>query len=220
MRLVNPARSVTFGGSDGVLALTINAAEEYGTHPRAGNDPWVHLLVEQPLVAAPKLGDLTALRLHLEARRLHARLTSDAGYDPRIHAAQFQIFITVQNLNKESPGYGNYLWFGVPIFDNRKRVVSTYSAPDFGGTGKFIHTPGSEHFTRGSTHDEGWVAFDAELLPLINEGMVAARNKGFLKGLDEAQLFRVTAFNMGWEVPGTFDVGMQVRKLSLISELR
>ncbi len=147
-------------------------------------------------------------------------MASEAGYDPRIHAAQFQIFITVQDLNKDSPDYGNYLWFGVPIFDNRKRVVSTYSAPDFGGTGKFIHTPGSERFTKGSTHDEGWVVFDAELLPLVREGLAAAHGRGFLKGLDEAPSFRVTAFNMGWEVPGTFDVGMQVRKLSLVSESR
>jgi hypothetical protein len=30
-------------------------------------------------------------------------------------AAQFLAYLTVQNLNRQSPGYGDYLWFGVQM---------------------------------------------------------------------------------------------------------
>ena len=219
-RLANPARSLSFGGDDGILTLAVNAAAEYGDRPRGKSDPWVHLLVEQPVAKPPRLGDLTALRLHLEARRIRARLVREADYDPGLHAAQFQLFLSVQNLEKGSPGFGNYLWFGIPIYDNRHRMIPDYAAPDFGGTGKFIYTPGTRHFTTGSTHDEGWVTFDAELLPLIREGLATARAKGFLKDSAEEGLFRIAALNLGWEVPGTFDVEMQVRRFSLAATRR
>jgi len=219
LRISTPARSVTFGDG-GILTLAMNAGIEYGGHPRAAADPWVHLLVQQPVATLPRLGDLSALRLHVEARRVRARLVLGDGYDPQIHAAQFLIYITVQNLEKDSPGYGSFLWFGVPVFDNRNRKSETYAAPDFGGTGKFIYTPGSTNFTSGSTHDDGWVRFDADLLPLMREGLAAARARGFLKGLEGDAQFRVAALNMGWEVPGSFDVEMHVRGLSLTAASR
>ncbi len=214
-QLKNQARSVSFG--DGVLSLAVNAAVEYGERPRRAEEPWVHLLVEQPIVEQPRLDELATLRLHCEARRVRSELVRTDGYDPRLHAAQFLIFLSVQNLEKGSPGFGDYLWFGVPVYDNRYRTSSTYAAPDTAGSGKYIYTPGSEHYTSASTHEEGWVTFDADLLPLIREGLATARAQGFLKGLEDDGLFRIAAINMGWEVPGTFDVEMQIRRLSLLS---
>ncbi len=217
-QLKNQARSVSFG--DGVLSLAVNAATEYGERPRLENDPWVHLLVEQAIATQPCIGQLAILRLHCETRRIRSELARADGYDPRIHAAQFLIFLSVQNLEKGSPGFGDYLWFGVPVYDNRHRTSSTYAAPDTAGAGKYIYTPGSEHYTSASAHDEGWVTFDADLLPLIREGLATARSQGFLKGLEDDGLFRIATIKMGWEVPGTFDVEMQVRRLSLHSTTR
>ncbi len=214
VRLANAARAVAFGGEDGILSLAVHASAEYGDRPRAKGEPWVHLLVEQPIAALPRLGGLASLRLHVEARRVRALLVREAGYDPRVHAAQFQIFLSVQNREKGSPGFGDYLWFGIPVYDNRHRTHRTYAAPD-SGTGKFIYTAASENFTRDSTHDDGWVTFDGELLPLIREGLSTARARGFLKESADESLFRIAALNMGWEVPGTFDVDMEIRRFSL-----
>ena len=219
VRVANAGRELGFGGDDGILSLAVHASAEYGDRARARGEPWVHLLVEQPVATLPRLAGLASLRLHVEARRGRADLVREAGYDPRHHAAQFQIFLSIQNRERGSPGFGDYLWFGIPIYDNRTRTHRTYAAPDT-GTGKFIYTAASEHFTRGSTHDDGWVTFDGELLPLIREGLAAARAKGFLKESADEALFRVAALNMGWEVPGTFDVAMQVRRLSLAATPR
>jgi hypothetical protein len=214
VRLANEGRGLAFGGADGILLLAVNASAEYGNRPRAKGEPWVHLLVEQPIATLPRLAGLASLNLHVEARRGRAVLAREAGYDPHLHAAQFQIFLSIQNREKGSPGFGDYLWFGIPIHDNRARAHRTYAAPDT-GTGKFIYTAASEHFTRDSTHDDGWVVFDGELLPLIREGLAAARAKGFLKESADEAVFRIAALNMGWEVPGTFDVEMEIRRLSL-----
>jgi hypothetical protein len=216
-RLATAARSVAFG--DGVLSLAVNAAAEYGDRPRKDGEPWPHLLVQQPIVAQPRLNELATLRLHCEARRVRSERGHSEGYDPRLHAAQFLIFLSVQNLEKESAGFGDYLWFGVPVYDSRHRTSSTYAAPDTAGSQKYIYTPGTERYTSGSTHDEGWVTFDADLLPLIHEGLTTARAQGFLKGLEDDGRFRIAAINMGWEMPGTFDVEMQVRNFSLLATL-
>ncbi len=214
VRLANEGRAVAFGGEDGILSLAVNASAEYGDRPRAKGEPWVHLLVEQPVVTLPRLAGLAGLRLHVEARRIRAVLARSDGHDPNLHAAQFQIFLSVQNREKGTPGFGDYLWFGIPVFDNRHRTHRTYAAPD-SGTGKFIYTAASEHFTRDSTHDDGWATLDADLLPLILEGLATARARGFLKESADESLFRIAALNMGWEVPGTFDVDLQIRRLSL-----
>lgn len=214
VRLANEGRALAFGGAEGFLSLAVNASAEYGDRPRARGEPWIHLLVEQQVASLPRLASLASLRLHVEARRIRAVLARETGHDPRLHAAQFQIFLSVQNREKGSPGFGDYLWFGIPIYDNRHRVHRTYAAPD-SGTGKFIYTAASEPFTRGSTHDDGWVVFDGELLPLIREGLATARARGFLKESADESLFRIAALNMGWEVPGTFDVELEIRRLSL-----
>lgn len=217
IRLANPGRTLVFGGDDGVLSLGVNAAAEYADRPRAKGEPWVHLLVEQPIDAAPRIGDLSSCRFHLEARLVKAALVRPDGHDPRIHAAQFQVFLTVQYVEKGKPGHGDYLWFGIPVYDNRRRTSPAYAAPDSGGTGKFIYTAASERFTAGSAHDDGWVTFEADVLPMIRDGLAAARGRGFLRDLGDDTVFRITSLNMGWEVPGTFDVEMQVRRMSLVA---
>jgi hypothetical protein len=217
VRLTNAARSVSFGGDDGCLALAVNAGAEYGDRPRAAGEPWVHLLVEQKVEGLPRLGDLAALRFRVEARRLRTVLARPDGLNPRIHAAQFQVFLTVQNREKGSPGFGNYLWFGVPVYDNRWRMRPVHAARELAGAGKFIYLPSSDRFTRGSTHNAGWVTFDADVLPLIREGLSAARAKGFLTEQASDDGLRIAGLNLGWELPGSYDVEMQVRGLSLVA---
>jgi hypothetical protein len=217
IRLANTARTLVFGGPDGTLALAVNTGEEYDGKGRAKGRPWVHMLVQQKIEARPCLGDLKTLRLQFEARRIRCKALSRPQQDPNSQAAQFLLFLTIQNQEKDSPGFGDFLWFGVPIFDNRYRTSNTYAAKDFAGSGKFIFTPGSPNYTSGSLHNPGWVMFRAELLPLIREGLATAQRQGFLKNSSEKH-FRVAGINMGWEVPGVFDVEVHVRKLHLTAE--
>lgn len=214
----NSAKAIRFGqtsGADADLRLSLNTEVEYGAHARKAGDPWVHLLVEQQFESSPALDELTSARLHVEARLAHSQNLHHGDYSPDLHAAQFQIFFTVQNLNRQSPGYGDMLWFGIPIYDNRDRFPKAFKAQDFGGTAKFIYTPDGKTFSSNSAHDGKWITIHKDLLPLMREALQTAWAGGFLKDSRDLGDYHIGGMNMGWELPGTFDVQMQVRRLSM-----
>jgi hypothetical protein len=77
------------------------------------------------------------------------------------------------------------------------------------------HPPSSVEFTTDSTHDGVWVTFVQGVLPLMCEGLAAGWQRGFLPSSRELADYRVTGVFIGWEVPGIFDVELQLRNLSL-----
>lgn len=211
----NLAKAVALRSRRGELTLAVNSAVEYGPRARTAADPWVHLLAEQEFAAPACLGDICNARLRVEARLLHATNLHRGDYSPDRHAAQFQIFFIVQNRNRQSPGFRDYLWFGVPLYDDRHRFPQEFKARDFGGTAKFIFTAGGKTFAERSTHDGQWVTVDKDLLPFLREALATAWARGFLAGSREIGDYCLTGMNLGWEVPGTFDVAMEIRRLSL-----
>jgi len=217
-RWANAAKAVTTGEAgtaEADLALGVDARVEYGGRARAGDEPWVHLLVEQAFADPPALASLGSARLRLAARLIRSEMTRTGDYSPGLHAAQFQMFLTLQNRNRASPGFGRLLWFGIPLYDDRARFPPEHKAQDTGGTGMFIFTPRGETFTDRSAHDRQWINVDAELRPLFHQALEAAWAHGFLRESREPVDYFVTTTNIGWEVPGLFDVEMQVRGLSL-----
>ncbi len=211
----NAAKTIAVRTRAGELTLAVNSREEYGATARKKTEPWVHLLIEQEFVSANRLAELSAVPLHVEARLLRSTNLHQGDYSTDRHAAQFQIFFTVQNRKRQSPGCGDLLWFGVPIYDNRDRFPKAFKAQDFGGTAKYIFTPGGETYSAQSTHDGKWITIEKDLLPLMREALAAAWAHGFLKDSHDLADYGIGGMNMGWEVPGTFDVAVQVRKLSL-----
>ena len=215
----NAAKRVCLGatGSAGAdLSLGVNAGVEYaGSARKSPAEPWVHLLVQQEFEQPPSLADLASCRFHVEARLTHSKLIRTDDYTPSRHAAQFLIYLTVANRNPRSPGYRQYFWFGIPLYDDRERIVPAYQAPDFGGTQMFIYTLSSDVFTKQSTHDGQWVTFAKELLPLMRKGLASSWQHGFMADSRNIEDYRVTGIVIGWEVPGIFDVELQLRKLSL-----
>jgi hypothetical protein len=218
VRYANPGKVVTIGlpGTEGGdLSLAVNASAEYGTRPREEGDPWVHLLTQQVFDNPPSLAELRACRLHVGMRLKQSRLVTPEGYSPARHAAQMQIFLTISNRKTGSPGYGQYLWFGVPLYDNRERLPSGFKAQDRGDTKMFIYTLAAADVTSESAHDGKWVTIDKDLLPLLREALQVAWSRGFLKDSTDFVDYRIGGAFVGWEVPGIFDVDAQVRDFSL-----
>ena len=79
----------------------------------------------------------------------------------------------------------------------------------------FIYTLSSDVFAKASTHDGDWVTFAADLRSLLEEGLKAGWKAGFMSGSRELADYRLTGIFIGWEVPGIFDVEIQIRNLSL-----
>ena len=221
----NVAKQVGLGAARGGtrreafdLALGVNGSVEYARGARRAGQPWVHLLVEQHADDPPALDRLVSLRFHIEARLTRFYHPPAAPADPRIHAAQFQAFLTVQNRNRQSPDFNRLLWFGIPIYDNRARQPRGHAARDT-GTGMFIYTPAGSVFTHQSAHDGHWITIDRDVLPLIKKGLHTAWQRGFLIQSRQLADYRITSLNLGWEVPGVYDVLMQVRGLRLVARV-
>ena len=217
VRFGNVAKSLTLGragSSDADITFAMEGSAEYGTRARKQNEPWVHLLVEQGFTDPPAIQDISSARLRISAKLLRSVLHRTPDYSPGIHAAHIQLFLTIQNLNTKSPGYGDFLWFGVPLYDDRERIPSPCMIlDDF--TRKFIYTPDAGVFTSESTHDKQWVTIDRDILPIILHGLRTAWQHGYLAASHDLADYRIAGVNLGWEVPGIFDVAAQVRDLSL-----
>lgn len=203
------------GVDEADVELEVLASVEYGNRARKADEPWVHLLLEQAIDGAPSLAELGRARFRAEARLVGSKLHRTDDYSPSRHAAQFQVFLALQNTNPSSPGKGRLLWFGIPLYDDRHRVPPEHKTRDTGGTDMFIFTPRGDVYTARSAHDGGWISVDHDVAPLLREGLSEAWSKGFLVESRNLADYRVSSINLGWEVPGLFDVTMKLRGLSL-----
>ncbi|MCY2931163.1 MAG: hypothetical protein NTV86_17065, partial [Planctomycetota bacterium] len=205
-------------GDDADVVLGVDARKEYRGQPYRKGTPWVHLLLEQELAPSPPLAGLRELRFSATFRLLKDQPLTGAAVDPAIHenVAQFQAYITVGNRNRASKGYGDYLWFGVPFYDNRYPSSPGGAMPDV-GTGKFIYSPPTSVFTAAISSQGQWVTIDHDVLPLMLAGLEKARAQGFLLNSRDLWDLGVGSINIGWEMPGARDSAMQLRDLSLLA---
>lgn len=228
VRFSDEAKAVVFGplGADQAdLILALDATREYGKRSPQPGDPWPHLLVERRLIRHPGVTDLAAVRFQIQYRLLKARADERPGWNDRRHTAQFVFYVTVQNLNRDSTGHGDYLWFGLLLYDRRHRFPHAYAAKDVGspkkkGTGKFIFQPDFKRLTQHSPHDGDWVTIDADLLPIMREALDAAWQRGYLQDSKDRADYRLGGMNMGWEITGPIDAAVQVRGLNLKARMK
>ncbi|MBP8950824.1 MAG: hypothetical protein KBI47_00425 [Armatimonadetes bacterium] len=213
----NRGKSIIFGEPETSLAdlsLGVNAVAEYGDHLRVPPEPWPHLLVSQELDGMPRLVDCSRLLFRLEVKLLKCEPGPHEGIVRNRHAAQFVGFITVQNRNRAAQGYGDFLWFGIPVYDNRMEFAKPFMAPDQAHR-KFIYTPGGEAYMDRSVHTGEWTTLAADLVPLIRRGLEEAWSRGHLPTSRNIEDFRLTGFSLGWEAPGPYEAAIQIRNLSI-----
>ena len=218
IRFSNQAKSVTLGkpgSKDADISLAVHGGVEYGKRARKSGEPWVHLLLQQEIEHPPALTEIQSVQFHIEVRLKSSQKVDTSDYSPGLHAAQFQVFFSVQNRNRQSAGYGEYLWFGIPLYDDRHEFPLAHKTKDTGGTNMFIFTPAGETYTSQSAHAKEWITVEKDVLPLMREGLQLAWTRGFLQDSQSLADYRIAGMNIGWEVPGIFDVELQVRHLSL-----
>jgi hypothetical protein len=199
------------------LTLGVDSRAEYGGRLRASPaEPWVHLLVQQAIQNAPPLASLASVRLRLEVRLREAETFRPQDYTPDRHAAQFQVVLTLNNVRQDSAGFGDYLWFVVPVYDDRHESPPAYVAQDFAVTnGKLIFNPGAAAVGLKPLRPGAWQTLDCDLRPWLEQALAAAWARGYLTGSREPADYRIAHLNLGWEVPGLNRVAMEVRGLSL-----
>ncbi len=234
-QLENRSKRFTVDSGRGVVEMGLFASACYD-RPRAQGEYWPHLLISCPFTdtGAPdghcRVEHIKKLTLNLDCKLLHYD-DRHPGADPALHAAQFLLHIIVQNLTLGDDGYGDMLWFGVPIFDNRREIITEHYSRDGGkpdASGKFIFTmaheavrPRESTFYRNGApaagDDTATVPTRVDLIPWIHYAFQLARKNGFMQSTSFRDL-HVSGMNLGWEMPGTYDAVMRVSNLSLIAE--
>jgi len=205
-------------GVGGDLVLDIRGKAEYGEHVRQAGESWPHLLIEQDATSIHRLSDLASVDLAIDLRLLSFEDHMPADqFDPGLHAAQFQLFFIVRNVNPDSPDHNNYIWFGVPFFDSRHDIPPAYMAPDVGkddATGKFIYTLDGREVNTTPMKKRQWTRVGKDLLPYIRQGLTAAAERGYLKSPNPED-FAVVNMNLGWEIPGAYNAAVQLKNLKI-----
>lgn len=219
IRFADRSKAVTFvprDSGDYEMVLELNSAAEYDRLRRQG-EPWPHLLASQRTAVRPPLSSLGSLTFHVECRLLRAKEERQEGWSTHLHGGHFVATLSVGNGNRQSPGHGDFLWFGIPIYDTRCRIPKPHFAPDRTHR-KFIYDPGGAAYTDQSLHDGQWVTIDRDLLPMIRQGLETAWQRGFLAQSRQLDGFGIDSFSVGWEMPGIVDGAIRMRCLSLVGK--
>lgn len=217
-----PAKVVEINSIDGSIYLESNCQVEY-EKPRVKTDPWVHLLLEQSFDSNGNdlvfVKDLQSLLIEANYEIVKFEDCMGEAADPSVHAAQFVWFITVQNRNKDSKGYGKYIWFGIPLWDNRSagQTTDVYSAHDK-GTDTLIYSMGSSSYlyaTDGLMPVVGQKACArVDALDIIKTAFDDAKSKGYLSDTNYEDL-AFGGTNFGFEMPGTYNIAASIDDIGI-----
>lgn len=203
-----------------IFNMEVFASKEY-IAPRKPGQNWPGLLLAQQFDHQLHLISINALWLKMDARLMYASNKMGNAYNPSIHTAQFTVFLTIQNKNSSSSDYGDFFWFGLPLYDYRHKNISHAESKDFDvkggfGSGKFIYDVAGNKIYTGSFHDRKWKHVNVDIYPLITKAFKTAKEKGYLQGSNFNDMV-ISSMNLGWEMPGTFDAGFQFKHLYLIA---
>ena len=218
-----PAKKLIINSENGEVYLESNCRVEY-LQDRTGSEPWVHLLLSQDFS-----NDLTFVNtlssLYMDASYT-VNFCEDKTYgtvNPNAHAAQLVYFVTVQNRNMASKDYGKYIWFGMPLWDNRdagKFANRGYVAHD-AGTDTLIYSPAGTYYF----HETGGYVPELnqkararmDILPIIKNAFNEAKNKGYL-GTTKWEELALGGMNFGFEVPGTYNIGATIHDIGVYAK--
>lgn len=202
---------------DNGIYLELNGSKEYSTI-RKIDEPWAHLLLEQ-IFNGEKLINHDKLEMVIDFDFIKWIDHMKESIDKNIHTAQFQWFLNFANFNKESKGYKDFFWFGISFMDiPRYDFTPEYMAMDGGkddSSLKFIYIIDSKEFLNKKINLNDNIKIKLDVIKYIKYGFEQAKSRGFLKDTNYEDLgFNST--NIGFEVTGTFDIGVKINKIGLL----
>lgn len=202
----------------GAMSMRLLGTKEYTSNRKSG-EGWPHLLLEYSMMKNYYLKDLKSVRfeMNFELTKLASGYKSASEIDVNLHTAQFVFYCTLRNANSASKDYGQYIWFGLNLFDARYEIVPAYASQDSGkeiNTGAFIYQPISSTYCKTPTRLGEEQKIDWNMLPRMKDAFQAAQDARFLVNTkwEDLQLCRG---NFGFEVTGTYDIAADISVLNL-----
>ena len=204
--------------SNGSLTLSVDGSKEF-LAPRKAGEPWPHLLLEYEIADGPRLSSLSELGFVFDFTLLACEDRTGRA-EEGLHTAQFVWYVRLADTEPDSPGFGDFIWFGMNAFDRRYPFPALYASEDGGkeiDTGAFIYVPDAREYYRTPTSVGRRQHVERDLLPLFRAAYAEARKRGYLSRTRWSDL-APTGGNFGWEITGSFDAEMRVDEFGLIAE--
>lgn len=195
----------------GTVYMEISGIREF-PEPRPVGGAFMTYVLNFNLNENPRLSDVSKVTLEFEYTLEKYEKAENAR-----DQAQFVIYFILRNVNKESPDYQHWMWFGLYPYDNRYDFAPGHSAIDTGGTNGYIYGIAAEHYLSNPVQvgNENYIFLD--LKPWMETALASARNYGLFMNstLEDIEL---QGGNFGWEVGGAYDVGMRVSLFNLYGD--
>ena len=217
----NESRRVAVDTADGALTMELNSEKEYaqlyhGVRTRV-DQGWSHLLIEQNFKEPLLVSSLKGLQARIQFRVNQCTMFRSGEFNPQMHAAQLLWYITIREkpLKGDSGLGGNYIWFGLPLFDNRfpfEEPSAFYDIGNEGSTKKLIYGLGSKTYLPEAVVLGRDYSISVDILPEVKKAIAFAREHGIFQS--DGDLF-VNYMNLGWELPGNFAVSSLIKGLSI-----
>ena len=203
------------------IYLECNTSVEYDA-PREDKQGWPHLLVSQDIKEIV-IKDVSSINLsfNYKVTKIEDYISDSPEYESDKHAVGCYLYFSVRNSNENSPGNGDWFWFGLRLFDNRleNKPFDAYAKKDGNkenNTGKFIYQLASEdYFVENKMPVRGTdVSIGCDILPLLDKALTKAKSEGFMN-MTYISDCTISYMNLGWEVFGTYNVGIEISDLEL-----
>jgi hypothetical protein len=222
-------KTVTFDPADRSVSLRLNTIPYYNGAPGT-TDKWPHLLLEQsPLDFDPSASSdkekapFYSCSADKMVVSLDIRMNSyEFVYVDGVNAAQFLSYYYLKSKKGD-----DFVWFGVPLFDNRGET-GIYWAIDTAGSDRMIYSIASTDTYKNSPHSlldkdgapivsDEWIHVEVDIRPHIEAVLERGLAEGVFKYAKTLDDLYVSGVNIGWETIGSFDIDVQIRNFGLTS---
>lgn len=222
-------KSIHVNPKTGYLYLEMNGKEEYtnrrvkgvlqsGLCHRKDGEEWPSILVEQFVKNTARITELKKAIFEIEFTITKSESFMEGLDDEKVHSAQFQWITTVQNANgQKKDAFGDFFWFGLPFYDCRYVYPKKYEERDIGkedATNKYIVLLEGQKFLSRLVMVGERIRVCYDILPDMIEAFHRAQQMGYMRNTELSDL-RPGAFNLGWEVTGTYHVAVEIYNISL-----
>lgn len=213
------SKKVAANPTTGSLYLELSTSVEY-QRPRKNGEQWCHILLNQGFQKAVQMSEVDSctLTIDLTMKKFEDHMNGQANES--LHAAQFLMYLVMKSNNTAEDG--GYFWFGIPFFDNRyPNGLPESGLVDAGGAGatsKFIYQmPSADYMADKTLLLNKTSKIEVDIKPYVLSGLVKAQSMGyFTKSTFNDLCFQ--SMNIGFEIPGTYDCGIEMSNFSLTAE--
>ena len=215
----NQAKKVSLENINGEKTLTfyVDGEREFSGRARKRGEYWPHMFLKQDFSPLVKLNKIESFQLRFDIKIGLSENMDPSKTDPKLHTAQYVMYLILQDRTKGSEGFGDYIWFGIPVFDARYEFPKEHLAKDSGkadSTKKFIYVRDGRAFWKDPLKDGKWHNFNLDILPEMKKAVAMAKKMGFLKKSKFEDIV-IASMSTGWEVSGSYVAQSSIKNISM-----